>query len=261
MTSAPTAASPFRLDGQAALVTGAGSGIGRACALVLAGAGARVAATDRDAKAAAETAALVTAAGGEAVALPLDVAREASVVRGIGKAVDRLGRLDVLVNNAGVGKRGPAIEVTRAEWDRIIGINLTGAFLCAREAAKAMLPAGRGAIVNIASIMGLLGNPFYGHIPYHTAKGGIVNLTRTLAVEWAPRAVRVNAVAPAFVRTALTDKLLTDRKLARAILAATPMGRLPTPEEIAQSVLFLASPAAGMITGQILAVDGGWTAR
>jgi NAD(P)-dependent dehydrogenase (short-subunit alcohol dehydrogenase family) len=148
-----------------------------------------------------------------------------------------------------------------ATWEKVIGINLTGAFRCARTAGKHMLDAGSGAVINIASIMGLVGGALYPNPAYHASKGALVNWTRALALEWASRGVRVNAVAPAFVRTPFTDKLLSDPKMVEAITAQTPLGRLIETREVADAVLFLASDAASGITGVTLPVDGGWTAR
>ena len=160
-----------------------------------------------------------------------------------------------------IGARRPSEELDTAAWEHVLAVNLTGAFLCTRLVARAMLAKGRGAVVNVASIMGVVGNGLYANAAYHATKGGLVNLTRALAVEWAPRGIRVNAVAPTFVATELTGKLLADNALADAILARTPMGRLATPDEVAAAILFLAGDAAAMVTGQILAVDGGWLAQ
>lgn len=167
----------------------------------------------------------------------------------------------MLVNNAGIAIRAPALDLTVADWNKVVAVNLTAMFLAARHAARHMASAGRGgAIVNTASVMGLSGG-LYPNVAYQSTKGGVVNMTRALAVEWAPLGIRVNAVAPTFVRTGFIQPLLDDPERMAAIAAATPLGRIAEPEEVADAILFLASPAATMITGAILPVDGGFLAR
>ena len=251
----------FRLDGRVAAVTGGASGIGRGAAAAFAAAGARVAVIDIDADAAATAAAELEAGGAEASAHPLDVADDGLVAAGFAAIEERYGRLDVLVNSAGVAAREPAEDMAAATWDRVIAVNLTGAFLCSREAGRRMLAAGSGSIINIASIMGFVGNALYTNVAYHAAKGGLVNLTRTLAVEWAARGVRVNGVAPGFVHTPLTTKLLGDPAMAAAIEGLTPVGRIAEVDDMMGALVFLASDASAMVSGHTIAVDGGWLAR
>jgi NAD(P)-dependent dehydrogenase (short-subunit alcohol dehydrogenase family) len=245
-----------RLEGRVALVTAAGNGIGRATAHALAQAGAHVAVTDIDGAAAARVAEEI---GGEAH--PLDVTDEAAIVAVVGEIAGRRGRLDILVNNAGIGARTPTADLSTERWAKVLATGPSATFWCAREAGRHMLRAGKGAVVNVASIMGLVGTTRYPNIAYHTAKGAVVNLTRALACEWAAKGVRVNAVAPTFARTKLIEPLLADPAMTKDLLADTPMGRFAEPEEVAAAILFLASDAASMITGAILPVDGGWLAR
>ncbi len=250
----------MRLEERVALVTGAGSGIGRVTAQALAEAGADVIVTELPERLdrARETVAELQALGRRALALPLDVRDAASVAALVPAATAGFGRVDVLVNNAGVQIPRSALEVSESDWDAVVDVNLRGAFFVAQAVGRAMTEAGSGAIVNIASQMGLVG--YYKRAAYCSAKAGLVNLTRVLALEWAPRGVRVNAVAPTFVRTPLTASTFADPELAEDIPRRIPLGRLAQPEDVAAAVVFLASPAAAMITGHTLPVDGGWTA-
>ncbi len=231
----------FELKGKTALVTGAATGIGKATADLLEKAGATVARLDID------------AAPGMIVA---DVADEAAVE----KAFAKVGAVDILVNNAGIAVRKHALNIAREEWDRVMAVNVSGLFLCSRIAARAMKQKGGGAIINLASIMGFSGG-IYPNPAYQASKGAVVNLTRALALEFAADNIRVNAVAPTWVRTNLTKPIFDNPEVLKNLMSHTPLGRLPEVSDIAAAILFLAGPAARCITGITLPVDSGYLAR
>ena len=249
----------FRIDGEAAWVTGAAAGFGRIAALTLARAGAAVAVTDIDGDGAAGVAEEIAAAGGRALAITLDVADRGRVREAAAEIADALGGIGILINNAGIARRGPTETLADEDWDAVVAVNMTAPFVCAREAGRYMLAAGAGRIVNIASIMGFVGNGLFPHLAYQATKGGLINMTRSLAVEWAGRGVRVNGIAPSFFRTGFGSAVLTPETVG-AIEERTPLGRLGRPEELAGGILYLASPASSMVTGHVLAIDGGWLA-
>lgn len=243
----------FSLSGRTALVTGAAKGIGQALSVALARAGATVVVTGRDAAALEETAGLVAAAGGRAFAEVLDV----TDVRGIEATVAALaGRhgLDILINNAGVEEVRASTEVDEALWDRILDTNLKGAFFCARAFARAAGPGPRG-ILNLCSLTSAVGIPTAA--PYGSSKAGLVGLTRALAAEWAGRGIRVNGIGPGYFRTAMTDGFYADPAWSEAMLRRIPLGRFGRMEDLTGAAVFLCSPAAAYVTGQVLYVDGG----
>jgi NAD(P)-dependent dehydrogenase (short-subunit alcohol dehydrogenase family) len=249
----------FELHGQTALVTGASRGIGRDLALALAHAGANVALTARSVDDLQPVLEALGSEPGAAHPIALDVRDLGAIERAVGETVERLGGLEILVNNAGVGTNHDAIDVTEQEWDEIVDVNLKGLFFCCRAAALAMRGRGYGRIVNMSSQAGSVG--IRRHAAYSASKGGVDNLTRVLALEWAPWGITVNAVAPTFVRTPGTAERLDRPEFLTDVVSRIPLGRVGTTTEVAAAVLFLASPASSLVTGSVLAVDGGWTAQ
>ncbi len=242
------------------MITGAGNGIGRIAALTLAEAGAAVAVTDIDDEAASRVASEIREAGGRSKSYTLDVGEFPAIIDTVSNIKADLARISILVNNVGIAQREPTLETTLETWEQIFSINVTAAFLCSREVGRAMVAARSGRIINIASIMGLTGGGLYPNLAYHTSKGALVNMTRALAVEWARSGVRVNAIAPTYVKTKITENLRADQEMVAKIEDRTPMGRFAEPEDMAGAILFLASRASAMVTGHTLPVDGGWLA-
>ena len=243
------------LSGQVAIVTGAGRGLGRAIAQTLGAAGAAVACLDVDPETLAETVATVRAAGGSAEAFQCDVTDAQRVNDAVGEVAKTMGGPDILVNNAGITRDSLCMRMKDDQWDAVIGVNLRGTFLVTRAVAKPMMKARRGRIINIASVSGMMGNP--GQANYSASKAGVIGLTRTVARELAARNITVNAVAPGFIATEMSAAL--GEEVLEEVKRRTPLGRLGDPQDVADAVLFLASEAAGFITGHVLTVDGGLT--
>jgi 3-oxoacyl-[acyl-carrier protein] reductase len=241
------------LEGRTALVTGASQGIGRACALALAGAGARVALAARNEAKLAEVAAEIAAGGGTAHAFAIDVAREDSIKAGAKAAIGHFGSIEILVNNAGITKDGLMLRMKRADWDAVLSTNLTGTFLLTQALLSPMLKARWGRIINITSIVGETGQA--GQVNYAASKSGLIGFTKSLARELASRGITANAVAPGYIETAMTAVL--DEKQRDAMLTQIPLSRAGTEQDVANAVRFLASDDASYITGHVLDVNGG----
>jgi NAD(P)-dependent dehydrogenase (short-subunit alcohol dehydrogenase family) len=254
--------SPFDLSGRVAFVTGAGRGIGREIARTLAEAGADVAAAGKTAEAVEEAAADVRQRGRRGLALTVDVADSGQVDSAVERALKEFGRIDILVNAAGIARHGASEESSDDEWRRIVEVNLDGTYFCCRAVGRRMLERGSGAIVNIASMSGSIVNVPQPQAAYNASKAGVIQLTRSLASEWASRGVRVNSVSPGYIATAMTELGLKPHPDWRETwLAMTPMGRLGRPIDVAYAVWYLASDAAAFATGTDLIVDGGYTVR
>jgi NAD(P)-dependent dehydrogenase (short-subunit alcohol dehydrogenase family) len=250
-----------RVAGKVALVTGGSSGIGRATAQIFAREGAKVVVADVGVESGEETVRLIQAAGGEAVFIKTDVAQAADVEAMVKKAVDTYGRLDCAFNNAGIeGVVKPTVEYGEADWDRVLAINLKGVWLCMKYELQHMLKQGSGAIVNTASVAGLVG--LSGFSAYVAAKHGVNGLTKTAALEYAKAGIRVNAVCPGAIRTPMFERGVRDNPgIEEQVVAMEPIGRMAAPAEVGEAVVWLCSDAASFVTGLPMAVDGGWVAQ
>ncbi len=248
----------FDLTGRVAAVTGAGRGLGRTMALALAAAGADLVLASRTLSELESLAEEIRALGRRAQPVTTDVTSPSSCAALVEAAVDRLGQLDIFVNNAGINLRKPVLELTTEEFERVVSINLTGYFNGAQAAGRRLVEQGSGKVINISSIFSSVALP--GQAAYASSKGAIDQLTKVLALEWAPLGVQVNALAPTYLETELTRPLYDDPERRAFITERTPMGRWGQPHELAGAIVFLASDASGFVTGQTLLVDGGWTA-
>jgi 3-oxoacyl-[acyl-carrier protein] reductase len=243
----------MRLEGKNVLITGAARGIGKSVALGMAREGANIGISDVNLELSEETSKEVRALGVKSFAIQMDVADQDSVTRAFRTFADEFSSLDVLVNNAGITRDAVLLRMKEADWDAVININLKGSFLCMKEAVKVMAKQRYGKIVSISSVVAFMGNP--GQANYSSSKAGLVGLTKTVAREYAGRGIRVNAVAPGFIQTAMTDELSTSVK--DEMKKAIPLNEFGSPEDVAAAVIFLASGEADYITGQVIHVNGG----
>lgn len=255
----------FDLSDRVAIVTGSGSGLGQAIALGFAHFGARIVSTDVNLSSAKETVRLVQGQGHQALACQLDVSDREAIHHLVSDVIEKFQRIDILVNSAGVASHSPSAEMPLDEWNRVMVANLTGTFLCCQAVGARMLEQKKGSIINIASVGGVVAIG-RGTAAYGASKGGVVILTRELAVEWAPRGVRVNGIAPCQFRTPMLEMVLNDQQhdpgqLMQNWVRNIPLGRIGEAEEIVGPAVFLASDASSMVTGHILPVDGGYLAR
>jgi 2-deoxy-D-gluconate 3-dehydrogenase len=249
----------FKLDGKVALVTGASSGIGQAIAIALAEAGAAVASHCRTAGNSAETIASIEAAGGKGVEVVGDMGELDSPSKVVDETVEKLGRIDILINNAGMIRRSPAVDFTLDDWQTVIDVNLTSVFRVSQAAGRRMIDQGSGKIVNIASLLSFQGGIT---VPAYTAsKSAVAGLTKALANEWAKHNINVNAIAPGYIATKNTDALRADETRNRQILERIPAGRWGSPDDLAGGSVFLSSNASDYLQGHILIIDGGWMGR
>jgi NAD(P)-dependent dehydrogenase (short-subunit alcohol dehydrogenase family) len=249
----------FRLTDKIAVVTGASKGLGQGTALALANAGAHLVVTSRDRERVQPVAAEIRKMGREALPLDLEVRKVDSIEAMVESTMARFGRIDILVNNAGINIPEPALEVTEEHWDRLMDINLRGLFFCAQKVGQVMVQQGSGKIINIGSQMGFVGGKL--RAAYCSSKGGVVQLTKALAIEWASHGVNVNGVAPTFLRTPFTAAMFEDKQFYDEVVGNILFGRLGEVEDVLGAIIFLASSAADLVTGHTILVDGGWTIR
>ena len=252
----------FDLSDKVAVITGGAGGIGTALAHGMAQFGAVLAVVDVEHAAAQTLAGKIESAGGRCLAVEADLTNGDDVERMVAQIVDRFGRIDILVNNAGRNVRKPALEITDAEWDTVVDINLKAVFFCTQAVGRIMVAQKSGKVINIASVMAMVGSPTYQQVvPYASSKGGVVSMTRAFATEWAQHNILVNAIVPGPVSTPLVKQMHADPAKREAILRMVPLGRFAEPEELVGPTVFLASRASDYVTGHILCVDGGWVAQ
>jgi len=250
----------FDIKSQTAIVTGASSGLGVTFAETLAERGVNLVIGARRYEKLVKVAEDISSKYGvKVVTVQVDVSQEEQVINMVKTAIEKFGSIEILVNNAGTASLSPSVDMNLDEWKKVIDVNLTGVFLCVRTAAREMIRKKYGKIVNIASIYGAVGDIFP-TAPYYASKGAVINLTRALAIEWAPYKINVNAIAPGFFPSEMTETVFRDEKTLKYILSRTPLGRTGEPLDLKAALTYLASPASNYVTGQTLFIDGGWTA-
>lgn len=250
----------FDIKGQTAIVTGASSGLGVSFAETLAEVGANLVIAARRYEKLAEVAENLSGRYHvKVIPVKTDVSQENQVVNMVKTAIDNFGSVEILVNNAGIASLSPSVNMSIEEWKKVIDVNLTGVFMCARTAAREMIKKKYGKIVNIASIYGTVGDIFPA-APYYASKAAVVNLTRAFAIEWAPYKINVNAIAPGFFPSEMTEPVFKDENALKHILSRTPLGRTGEPQDLKSALIYLVCPASDYVTGQTIFVDGGWTA-
>ena len=250
----------FSLKNTTTLITGSAHGIGRVAAITCGKAGGNIAITDKNFESAKILEKELVEVGIKAKAWELDITKEENIIKVFSEVSIYFGSIDVLINNAGTANRNPAEEMKTEDFENIIKLNLTSAFICCRTAAKYMLKNKKGSIINISSIMGVTGGGPAPNSPYHASKGGLVNLTRSLANEWGSRGIRVNSIGPTYTKTRLVKQLNADKEKLNHIIERTPLRRLAEVSEMAGGILYLASNASSIVTGHTLMLDGGWSA-
>jgi NAD(P)-dependent dehydrogenase (short-subunit alcohol dehydrogenase family) len=247
----------FNLDGKVAVITGASQGIGRDMAKLLGHAGARVALVARNEEKLRALAAEMKDEGIDTMFYPCDITKVDHISEMMTQVYNHFGQIDILINNAGINIPKPADEVTEKDWDTVLDLNLKSAFFCCQAAGKYMKEQNKGKIINISSQMALVG--YFNRAAYCSSKGGVMQLTRSLAIEWSSHQINVNSIAPTFIETPMTEKMFDDLKFKSEVLSRIPLGRLAKSEDLFGALLFLSSSASDMVTGQTLFVDGGWT--
>lgn len=248
----------FDVSGKVAVVTGGSRGIGRAAALALAEAGCNLVITARRSEGLENVAGEISALGRRVLAVRADLTKVDEIYRMVDQAVTVFGKIDILVNNAGINIPKPALEVTEEDWDQVLDTNLKGVFFCSQAVGKVMIAQNRGKVINMASQMAFVG--YYKRAAYCSSKGGVVQLTKALAIEWAAHSINVNAIAPTFIETPLTAPMFSDPVFREDVVRRIPLGRVGKPEDVTGAVIYLASEASDLVTGHTILVDGGWVA-